>query len=209
MAASAEDFRALIASRPDERHIQRFLEANPHLFSGLGISHKATIVRQFPLGADFRPDFALVHANSGGTHFQFIELENPRLPLFNADDSFSQHCNHAVQQLLDWLNWCGSNRQQLIEMSQSLVRLVKSDRTYFFCTLVMGHRRELSNRRRQERFESRQHPGEYRIRTYDGLAEALEESSVWSQTGWTPNIYAYRRREFVKLAPPDGGGSDT
>lgn len=208
MPTSVQDFRALIASQPDERQVQAFLEANPHLFSSVGISHRATVIRQFPLGADFRPDFALVHANSGGTHFEFIELENPRWPLFNADDSFSQHCNHALQQLFDWLDWSKAHRYQLIEMSNSLVEFVKSDKIYIFCTLVMGHRRELSNRRRQERFESRQHPGEYRIRTYDGFAEAIEGSAVWYEAGWRPSIYGYRQRKLVKLPRPDLGGSN-
>lgn len=202
MVVSVSDFRTLIDSNPAEREVQRFLQTNRHLLIDFAPSRSAKIVRQFPLGQDFLADFAFVHTDSGGNYLRFLELESPKHRLFNLDDSFSRGFNVAVQQIHDWLGWCRGHQDYLIEMIRPLLGFLKSEKIYFSGVLVIGRRGELlNNRRRQERFESRQSQGSFRIRTYDGFAEHLEADSPLIKRGnWCPPLYAYQKRGFVEIA---------
>ncbi|MBI4745120.1 MAG: DUF4263 domain-containing protein [Deltaproteobacteria bacterium] len=170
-------FRQLLDSAESELEIQSFLEGNPYLLLDFLMSPKAKVITQFPLGSDFRPDFAFVHSNSGGNFLELMELEHPNHNIFNCDGSFSQQFNHALQQVQDWIAWCRAHQEATLRQIKPLIRYLKSENLYVNALLVMGRRRELSNRQRQERFEARLHhlPRGIQFRTYDGFAERLED----------------------------------
>lgn len=179
-------FKQLLETAKSEHELQTFLEDHPHLLLDLPISPKATVITQFPLGADFISDFAFVHSNSGGNFLDLVELENPKVQIFNHNGSFSQHFNHALQQIQDWVAWCRLHQDPILRQIRSLVRYLKSDNLYVNALLVMGRRNELSNRQRQERFEARLHqlPRGIQIQTYDGFAERIDDSNKWIRIGY-------------------------
>lgn len=199
--STAEAFRALLASSPSEQRIQLFLEANPQLFLDLFLSPSTKVVKQFPVaGGEFRADFGFVHTNSGGNHLTLLEFESPSRRIFNRDDGFSQHFNHALQQVRDWVAWCRNYPEAVRTLLRPMLGYLKSDNVYASGLLVMGHRSELTNRRRQDRFEAR--ASEWvgcSVRTYDGFVESLADSEKWRAHRRRVPLFAHRRGRFVEV----------
>lgn len=195
-------FRLLLETADSEQEVQSFLERSPHLLLDFFMPSKAPVITQFPLGPDFRADFAFVHSNSGGNYLDLMELENPKALIFNQDGSFSQQFNHALQQVQDWIAYCQNHKDILLRQIRPLIKYLKSDNLYPTGILVMGRREELSNRQRQERYEARlqQLPRGIQFRTYDGFIERLESSKQWSKYS-TESIRCvrYRKQQYVDI----------
>jgi hypothetical protein len=199
-------FRKLLEAADSEREIQSFLEVHPHLLLDFLMPSKASIIPQFPLGPDFRSDFAFVHNDSGGNYLDLLELENPKVRLFNQDGSFSQQFNHALQQVQDWIGYCHSHKELLMRQIRPLIKYLKSDNLYPMGILVMGRREELSNKQRQERYEARLHqlPRGIQFRTYDGFMERMEASKQWSKySSESIRCVRYKGQQFVDV--PESG----
>src|SRR4051794_7200332 len=101
-----DNLRNLIEVATTEAPIQEYLEKYPFLVSGSSRVKGKVVISQFPLGADFKADFAYVISNSGGTYLVLIEIERPDMRIFLDNDEFTQPYNHAFQQLQDWASWC-------------------------------------------------------------------------------------------------------
>src|SRR5688500_2828830 len=88
------EWKRLLRTNPSERRGQAFLERYPQLLPGLNDLHNGPlhdiIVTKFPLGAEFKTDFAFISRHSMALQFTFIELESPAKRIFNNDGSFSQ-----------------------------------------------------------------------------------------------------------------------
>ena len=112
VAERVGQLKALIETASREGELQTFLEKNPWL---LVRSHAVGnfVISQFPLGSDHRSDFAIFYQHSAGNVIQLVEIESPRLQIFNAKDEFSQPFNHSIQQLEDWSGWCRRSRDHL------------------------------------------------------------------------------------------------
>ena len=193
-------FKQLLDTAESESEIQSFLEEQPHLLFDLLMSPHATVITQFPLGSDFRSDFAFVHSHSGGNFLELIELKHPKTLIFNRDGSFSQQFNHALQQIQDWTAWCRAHQEATLRQIKPLIRYLKSDNLYVNALLVMGRRKELSNKQRQERFEARLHqlPQGLQFRTYDGFAERLEDYRKWLKEGYrSVRCLRYKEQGFM------------
>lgn len=154
-------WEALLQTAASERPVQRFLERHPELLPGLQDKHngprRGIVVSQFPFGSDYKADFAFVSTHSMELQFTFVEIEDPSKPIFNADDSFTQHFQHALQQVRDWLRWTAANVDHLLHMYGDLFHNydVSSDTRTARGYLVYGRRSEVDqSQRRKERWSS-------------------------------------------------------
>lgn len=196
------NFKHVLEVADSEHDVQSFLEHHPDLLLDFLMPSKATVITQFPLGPDFRSDFAFVHNDSGGNYLDLMELESPKSRIFNQDGSFSQQFNHALQQVQDWLAYCQNHKEMLLRQIRPLIKYLKSDNLYAMGRLVMGRREELTNRQRQERFEARLHqlPRGILFRTYDGFIERVEASAQWSKyRAASIRCLRYNGQQFVEI----------
>ena len=171
-----ETFGYLLDTSRKEAEIQSFLEEYPFLLTSGYFPAGGIVVSQLPLGADFRVDFAYLLVLNGGDFLHLIEIERPDLEMFTGKDEFTQEFNHAVQQIHDWGQWCGENREYLTNV---LAQLLCGNRSWFHpyphLTLVAGRRRQLSNDRRKRRFAAKANSlsREMKLSTYDDLMDGL------------------------------------
>jgi hypothetical protein len=183
MTDSASDdlghkLRNVVDSATKEADVLQFLERHPQI---IGTHHHVmggAIFPEFPLGRDFRPDFAFIEQISVGTYLYMIEIEDPNQLLFISNDEFSQPFNHAMTQITDWAGWVGRHQQELNELFEALEEEHGFSPSGFLqphCTLIMGRRAKLSNKRRKDRLQSRvaQMARNLEFRTYDGFIEAM------------------------------------
>ena len=126
MAAQTDLSRKLagiIDVAEDERPVQPFIETHPALILPRNRHVLGNIlISQFPLGADFKADFAYAFFNSTGVYLELIELESPRLTMFTRQDDFSRPFLHALQQAEDWLEWSERNQDCYFSTLEPLLR---------------------------------------------------------------------------------------
>jgi hypothetical protein len=153
------EWKALLKNASNEQEIQDFLERHPELLPGLFDLHNGPlhgiIVSKFPFGADYKCDFTFVTRHSAALQFTFVEIEDPCKSVFNKDGSFSQHFNHARQQLADWKIWVEKNINTLMTMFGSMFETYNADNDYkdFRFYLICGRRTEVeSDLKRKERW---------------------------------------------------------
>jgi hypothetical protein len=205
MSPRQQEFFNILENAEDERLMQGFFEQNPDIFVGSKYVVANALISKLPLGNDFVTDFAFVEPTSGGTYLHLIEIESPKLKIFNADDHFSTKYNRAFQQVQDWAHWAGRNSNTLRDLFMPLYNLSKSEHSVppmfiMQSYLIAGRRSELSNVRRQERFQTRccqMTGGMFTVRTYDGFAE----SNNWILRGNRRRrikCFSYRNRSFVE-----------
>ncbi len=178
VAERVGQLKALIETASREGELQTFLEKNPWL---LVRSHAVGnfVISQFPLGSDHRSDFAIFYQHSAGNVIQLVEIESPRLQIFNAKDEFSQPFNHSIQQLEDWSGWCRRSRDHLDGVLEPLFddgyldHLPNFNRVHLW--LIAGRRSQISNAVRKRRWEERVNnaPRFLEIRTWDGFVSSL------------------------------------
>lgn len=79
--------------------------------------------------------------------FTFVEIENPKLRLFNGDYSFTQEFNHALQQIRDWKLWAEKNIESLLNMYADLFESynVTNDYKSIKCYLICGRRSDVES----------------------------------------------------------------
>ena len=171
-----EDLRALIHSAKTEAPMQAFLEKHPFLLTGFLRPAAGVVISQFPMGADFKADFAYVTTSfTGPTYLHLIEIERPNMRLFVCGDTFSQGFNHAYQQLEDWSSWCRANHSSIAHILDPLLYIRKNFAPR--CRLIAGRRASASNIKRHRRLIARaeQAPGYFEVSTWDGFVEHLDE----------------------------------
>jgi hypothetical protein len=175
------EWKSFLETASTEAQVQNFLENHPGLLPGLRDFHNGPlhdiVVTKFPLGADYRTDFAFVTRHSMALQFTFVEIEDPTKPIFNKDDSFSQKFNHARQQVSDWVGWAERNITLLADMFGPMFDTYNAseDRKTVRGYLVYGRRGEIeADRRRRERWQSVQASSDARVwvMSYDRLGPA-------------------------------------
>jgi hypothetical protein len=181
-----KEFSMLLDSAEREADLQRFIEQHPWLIvEATEMVEPSVVISQLPLGPDFRVDFAYLSMDSAGEYIHLIEIESPKLQIFNESDDFTSSFNHATNQLLDWQAWFSRNSRTVIQLLEPLFTDAMWTGVPGHLTprmhLFAGRRRELSNLRRKSRWGERakQTP----VRTYDGLLEhwnaVLSNVSNW------------------------------
>ncbi|HYN22799.1 MAG TPA: Shedu anti-phage system protein SduA domain-containing protein, partial [Thermoanaerobaculia bacterium] len=100
--AVSELSSALVATRANERSLQRCLERNPILFG----AEYVRIIPKHRLGSEYEMDFALERLDG---LVDLVEIEASTRPLFTKAGDPSKYLVHAEQQALDWLEWVEHN----------------------------------------------------------------------------------------------------
>jgi hypothetical protein len=181
------ELKLLIDTAQTEAPIQAFLEENPYLVIGVNDAILSMLISQFPLGAEFRADFAFVSYDSAGTYLHLIEIERPTLHIFVDTDEFSQPFNHAVQQLQDWVLWCEMNQPYLQNVLEPLLQFGGSGHLTPICRLIAGRRAELKNTKRKRRYSAKvnKSPRGIEISTYDRFLSSLPLAAFlhWDYAG--------------------------
>lgn len=172
------ELRQLVDQRTHERELQAFLQKNPWLLVAEQID-PPFLIAQFPLGPDHRCDFAYFFRYSSGEYLKLIEIESPRLEIFNRSDEFTDHFNHALQQLEDWSSWCQRNPSSIASLLEPLFEqgFVHSlpGVTRIRLLLLAGRRTQILNARRRRRWQERINrlPANTEVRTWDGFIESI------------------------------------
>jgi hypothetical protein len=194
--ASIRQFQKLLDTSEDERPLQRFFEEHPIFLVGpkghFGLRY-GTVVSQFPLGADFKTDFAYLYETTVSRCLVLLEIESPNCPIFTSKDEFSRQFNHAIQQLEDWSSWCKDN----IPFLRDVFGLSSSSILTPVFRLVAGRRHQISNRRRKRRYaeKSKLLTREISYCTYDRLLEQIPRDLMGRST---PQIEcaSYKSQKF-------------
>ena len=100
--AVSELSNTLVATRANERSLQRCLERNPILFG----TEYVRIITKHRLGSEYEMDFALERLDG---LVDLVEIEASTRPLFTKAGDPSKYLVHAEQQALDWLEWVEHN----------------------------------------------------------------------------------------------------
>jgi hypothetical protein len=176
------EFRLLLDTSSSEADVQAFLEKHPWMLT----VHSRTVVTQLPLGSEYRVDFAYSRSANAGHFLSLIEIERPDMEVFNANDEFSQPFNHAVQQVIDWNEWCTRNPQYLADLAAPLFGSLDDGYKrypgflYPRIELIAGRRSQLSNKRRKSRFVARANSLQrtMTILTYDDFLDSMDIPSA-------------------------------
>jgi hypothetical protein len=107
---------AALDSKPTETEIQAFLEDHPLLVAGATVGimtplERVAVFAKVPLAEEYVTDFAVVHADSDGARWTFIELEGPDDALFTRGGDPSAKLRHGMRQLEDWSVFIQDNPQ--------------------------------------------------------------------------------------------------
>lgn len=87
-----------------ETELLKILKDNSFLFYHL-FSRKGgiqPIFREISFGGKMRCDFAWLNDNSDGPEWVLLELEKPKMRIFNADGKPSAYLNNAIEQVKTW-----------------------------------------------------------------------------------------------------------
>jgi len=110
---TANDITALRQVLKDakvEEDSQKFLTANPSfLVQHLGGGHGRYVIPKPRLGAELVPDFLIAEMSSIGLEWYGVELESPLAKMFTSSGQPRHLVTHAVQQIIEWRAWLGSN----------------------------------------------------------------------------------------------------
>jgi hypothetical protein len=102
--------QAVIQKARDEKPIQRFIEARPHMLTALlGGNARFCLPRQ-SLAGRYIPDFLISDVNSLGIRWILVELETPEsnVTLKSAND-LDQNARKGVTQVREWREWLLNN----------------------------------------------------------------------------------------------------
>ena len=65
--------------------------------------------REVPFGSELRCDFCWLNDNSDGPEWVIVEIEKPRMRLFNQKGEPSYELNHAIEQVRSWQRYFDTN----------------------------------------------------------------------------------------------------
>lgn len=99
-----------LADASDERPLQTFLAAHPHLLTALLAPGQGAWCWDRPrFGGELIPDFLLCTRNSTGEQWVMVELESPTQPPLTRAGLPTAKLNEALGQVRDWRAWVRQN----------------------------------------------------------------------------------------------------
>ncbi len=167
------ELEAVITTTEDERPIQKFLEENGHLLTGLLGGNERYCLPRKRLGGEYVPDFIIGDVDSLGVRWVLIELETPRSEIYLKNGlELDEKARKGISQVIGWRNWLSSNiayaRQRRSENGLGLFDIrEKAD-----AVVLVGRRSQMPETKDAQRQEYRQ-SNNIQIHTYDWLLEKL------------------------------------
>lgn len=186
-----------------ERAVHEFLKRQPRPLCVAFAHGWNTILplSEFCFGRDFRADFLIISAHSGGWHACFVELESPAARFYLKDGSESKVLKVALRQVKDWAIWLQQNGPQFRrELRDNLERAAKADPTIATNptnlagshlldprTVIHNHFPVVIGRRdalRPQDQVRRAHEGAAEIVTYDRLLDIAARDDTGQREIW-------------------------
>jgi hypothetical protein len=149
-----EEFKTLLAGQ--EEPVHQFLKEHPELICPTA-EHTWS---KLPFG-DRRSDFVF---REPGNDYLLVELEAPIRGLFRKDGQQREELTHAINQILDWIQFIGRN-QTRVEDELGLKGISTNPRTL----IVMGRSEGLTEDNRKKLVTLQSQQNKLRILTYDDL----------------------------------------
>lgn len=173
-----DEFVSIVENSGIEEDVQQFLQNHPTLLSHhLGGGGGRYCIAKKSLGGMFIPDFLIADLNSMGLNWYAVELENPKVKMFNKNGDPSKYLNHAIQQIRNWRDWLKSNLDEARRLKQDKGLGLVGIEPELKCLILIGRRRDLEEASSEVRRRMNQEiNGE--IRTYDWLIEQAQEELV-------------------------------
>lgn len=196
-------FQQLLASNPDEPTIQSYLENHPQSLVANKHILGNVVVRKLPLGRDLVTDFSYVEPQSGRAYLHMIEIESSTKEIFTKEDQFTEKFNHALQQVVDWMQWVERNRQGVIDLLEPLRAPTNAAIVMYTARghLLFGRRRDISNVRRNERWAAIKTANPLiTIRTLDGFEES-NRSFFDDGNPMNRRTAKYEQRNYTNVYP--------
>jgi hypothetical protein len=105
------DFQTALGTAREERDLQSFLEKHPRLLiQQLTTGRRSWVIPKKRLGSEHETDFVIAQRASDGYVWTAVELESPRVKMFNKNGDQSAALTHALRQVDDWREWLSQNR---------------------------------------------------------------------------------------------------
>lgn len=176
------DYFRLLDENPKEQRIQSFLENHtrfiPREFVQNHGIHLSLVLRKLAFGADYRTDFFYFSKSSDDWNAVFIELEKPSSKFFRkGSNKFHSDFTRALEQINQWRAWFRSdqNKETFLSMVSTIhvPAQMASNPVFNKYVLVFGRRSEYKGNRERRQLIGAQENDEFKILTFDSLAESL------------------------------------
>ena len=199
-----EFLEILNSSETKEGEVQRYLEEHPALVTGTDFVDPSVVISQFRMGSDHVADFAYINPHSGPCFLRLIEIESPHKNIFEDRNlQFHRDFNWALQQVHDWLRWCGDNHSALMELSRLLAEQFHTNEHVFRARgiLVYGRRSELEGSVvKKDRWKQKVGSEKFvDVMAFDGFMERANYFFAGNRETefMAPKCVSYRQRSFL------------
>lgn len=177
-------FFKLLDACHTEQVYQSFLEEHTRFIPrefiqnhGIG---QSLVLRKLSFGADYKTDFFFFSKSSDDWNAVFIEIEKPSSRFFRGNtNEFHRDFRNALEQINQWKAWFLSNQNKGSFLSMvSAIQVphhMARNSTYNKYVLVFGRRSEYAGNEDRRRLVSALETDDFKIITFDSLAEGLSE----------------------------------
>jgi hypothetical protein len=120
-----EELERILREGKGERKALSYLADNPEVVAWSvckTTGHSVYVLKEFPLGNQFKADFVVPYSQSGSWTIHFIEIEPPDDHIINKDGTPSKRLNKALSQTSEWSAYIQSNP---VHVRQDLARFCK------------------------------------------------------------------------------------
>lgn len=177
-----QEFSGLLATDPDEKSVQQFLELHPCMVPGAWTPgtksghmpfHMALITQPKLHGFDGRiPDFMWLSAHSLAWYPAMIEIERPGKQIFTKEGTTTQKFAQASLQLVQWHTWLLNPANQLKFMDDYGVdshtrRYSKMEHHYL---LIYGRRSEFDKQPKLSKLRGNLMRDDQELMSFDRLS---------------------------------------
>jgi hypothetical protein len=162
-----------------EADLLRVLKGNSFLFYFLFIRKGGIqpIFSEVELGQKLRCDFAWLNDNSNGPEWTLVEVEKPKMRIFNADRTPSSSLNKALDQVKSWRQYFAENPAEKKKIFGAVSR--------FRFVLVAGDKGSWADEYAARWRMHNNGTSEFEIRTTDVFLRALDEMKARPGDFWS------------------------
>jgi hypothetical protein len=177
------EFLKLLDENHKEQVYQFFLERHTRFIPREFVQNhgicESLVLRKLSFGADYKTDFFFFSKSTDDWHAVFIEIEKPSSRFFkDKTNEFHPEFLNALQQINQWRAWFLSdqNKGTFLSMVNAIQvpRHMARNPTYNKYVLVFGRRSEYVDNEDRRRLIRASETDEFKIITFDSLAEGLE-----------------------------------
>jgi hypothetical protein len=159
-----------------------------HLYSRKGGIHP--VFREISFGAKLRCDFAWLNDNSDGPEWVLMELEKPKMRIFNPNGKPSSELNNAIEQVESWQRYFLENPSEKKRIFGAVAK--------FRFLLVAGEKNDWDKEAAMKWRNYRNSKNNIELRTTEVFSRALFDIKMRPEDFWS-----FKERpvtiEFAKL----------